>query len=200
MNCSNRMCMHRVVFPSVTGNWGTTHLYCVGFLRPNLIIAETFWKAAECFQYASYAIESVCASPPRDKPQHVLVLTSIRWSNHMWLTHQWSRINDCHLWLASIFCGAIDGSWVVMSSLKTRPTITVWTRDRPHTLLFIATYMLHKRVSICLLICLLLGNKSTRHTPQLSVCKVMPIFPSSLASSSLEKHLTFKYTFLNTTE
>lgn len=31
-------------------------LVVCGFCEPNLIIAETFWKVTECFQYTSYAI------------------------------------------------------------------------------------------------------------------------------------------------
>lgn len=129
----------------------TTHLYCVGFVSPT----SSLLKLSERLQSASNTnlmpLQSLCKSYMWQTTA-CWVLTSIRWSNHMWLTHQWSRINDCHLWLAFIFCSATGGSWVVMSSLKTRPIITVLTGDRPQTLLFITTYMLHKRISICLLI------------------------------------------------
>lgn len=102
----------------------TTVILC-GFWEPNLIIAEIFSKVTQYFQYKSFLpLQSLCKSYMWQTTE-CWVLTSIRWSNHMWLTHQWSRINDCHLWLASISCGATGVSWVALSSLKTAITLRV---------------------------------------------------------------------------
>lgn len=143
MNCSNRICTHRVVFPSVTGNCTVQHTLIVWVLWTQPHPCWKFLKGYRLF----LPLQSLCKSHTWQTTA-CWVLTSIRWSNHMWLTHRWSRINDCHLWLAFIFCGAIGGSWVVMSALTTRPILPALTGDWPHASLFIATHV-HNRVGIC---------------------------------------------------
>lgn len=115
-----------------------THLYRVGFVSPTSSLLKLSEKLHSASNTHLMPLQSLCKSF-KWQTTACWVLTSIRWSNHMWLTHQWSRINDCHLWLAFIFCGAIGGSWVVTLSLKSHPIIIVLTGDRPQTLLFITT-------------------------------------------------------------
>lgn len=159
-------------------------LILCGFCEPNLITAETFWKAAERFQCTSDAIAAFV------QVLHMTNHTMLGFNQHKMIKshvviHQWSRINDCHLWLASIFHWWLMSSHVITSDSPNHHSVN--QRSTTHTLLFIVTHMLHKGVCVCLVICLQLGNKSTRHTPDhFSVCEVTSL-NFSLASISLEK-------------
>ena len=92
------------------------HTYIVWVLWVQPHHCRNFLKGYRCFQNASYATAEF-VQVLHVTNHSMLGLTSISWSNHMWLTQQWSRINDCHFWLAFIFCITIGGSWLVMSSL-----------------------------------------------------------------------------------
>lgn len=162
----------------------TTHLYCVGFVSPTSSPLEVSERLQSVSRTHQIPLQHLCKSSTWQTTP-CWVLTSIRWSNHMWLTHQWSRINDYHLWLAPIFHWWLMSSYVITSDSPNHHSVN--QRSTTHRqLLFIATHMLHKGACVCLVICLQLGNTSTKHTPDhFSVCEVMRIFPLSDSLLSL---------------
>lgn len=145
-NCSNRICMHTVVFPSVTGNCTAQHTF-----------VWVFWAQPHCCWKFLKGYTSN-ASAEFVQVQHVTNHSMLGFNQHKMIkSHVVNPSVVKNQWLSALigfhFCGAIGGSQVVMSSLMTRPVITVLTGDWPQTLVLIATYMLHKRVSSCLLTC-----------------------------------------------